>query len=46
MHIIAKALIAELEACKELLIDTTDNTDRKVTQTEITQLGVMLDIIS
>ena len=46
MHIIAKALIAELEACKELLIDTTDNTDRKVTQTEITQLEVMLGIIS
>ena len=37
-------LSAELEACKELLIDTTNDTERKIIWTEITQLEGMLGI--
>jgi hypothetical protein len=39
-------LSAELEACKELLIDTTNDTERKIIWTEITQLEGMLGMIS
>jgi hypothetical protein len=39
-------LLAELEACKELLFDTNDNTDRMAIQAEITQLEAMLNMIS
>jgi hypothetical protein len=39
-------LLAELEACKELLFDTKYNTDRIAIQAEITQLEAILDMIS
>ena len=39
-------LSAELEACKELLTDTTDNTERQIVQTEISELEFMLSRIS
>lgn len=34
---------AELDACRELLIDTTNDTDRMVIQKEIIQLEAILD---
>ena len=39
-------LWAELDACRELLIDTTNDTDRKFVQKEITQLEAILGMIS
>ena len=39
-------LLAELGACKTLLFNTKDNTDRMAIQTEITQLEAILNMIS
>jgi len=35
-------LSAQLEACKELLIDTVDSTEIEIVQTEISELKIML----
>ena len=39
-------LSAQLEACKELLIDTVDSTEIEIVQTEISELKIMLGKIS